>query len=63
MNRLTIAAAVAVTACAIGIPTVAALAAASTHPEVSTGATDANEASPHSGRAERQRRGASWPSL
>jgi hypothetical protein len=39
----------------IGMPTVADRTAARMQPEVSTGATDANEASPHSGRAERQR--------
>ena len=41
-----------------GMPTVAERTAASTAPELSTGETDANDASPHSGRADRQRTGA-----
>ena len=42
----------------MGIPTVADRTAATTHPLDSAGATDANDASPHSGAALRQRRGA-----
>ena len=45
----------------IGIPTVAERTAASTQPALSTGATEANEASPHSGFAERQRTGSGRP--
>jgi hypothetical protein len=40
-----------------GIPAVAERTAASTQPEEITGATDANEASPHIGRLERHRAG------
>ena len=43
----------------IGMPTVAERTAATTQPLRSAGATDANDASPHSGAALRQRRGAS----
>ena len=42
----------------MGIPTVADRTAATTHPLDSAGATDAKDASPHSGAALRQRRGA-----
>ena len=41
----------------IGIPTLAERTAATTQPLLSAGATDANEASPHSGAALRHRRG------
>ena len=44
-----------------GIPSVAERTAASTAPDVSTGATDAKDVSLHSGRAERQRTGFGRP--
>ena len=44
-----------------GIPTVAERTAATTAPEDSTGATEANDASLHSGLAERQRTGSRRP--
>jgi hypothetical protein len=40
-----------------GIPAVAERTAASTQPDEITGATDAKDASPHSGRFDRQRAG------
>ena len=46
----------------IGIPTLAERTAATTHPLRNAGATDANDASPHSGAALRQRRAAPSPS-
>ena len=45
-----------------GMPTVAERTAATTHPEETTGATEANDVSPHSGRADRHRAGPSRPS-
>ena len=45
----------------IGMPDVAERTAASTQPALSTGATEANEASLHSGSAERQRTGSDRP--
>ena len=44
-----------------GMPTVADRTAASTQPDAATGATEANEASPQSGRADRQRAGSGRP--
>jgi hypothetical protein len=45
----------------MGIPTLAERTAATTHPLTSAGATDANDASPHSGAALRHRRGTAGP--
>jgi hypothetical protein len=45
----------------MGMPTVADRTAASTQPDETTGATEANEASVQSGRADRQRAGSGRP--